>query len=210
MAIGTTYQVDILYEIPGKQGAMTYHFNQLNAGPGSAVLDSKFCFDQVADQLAGFLSLILPDVLFMLGAYVRQATINTPVVYPYLGLFSSPIQGARGSGEILPEGLGPLMMLGPDVLSVSPRRQVNRKYLPVMLEADQADGAIASSLVLSIDSFANDISNSSNFGSDFETVTYSAAEEALLSTFTWPVDNIRTSDQIARLVRRRPRFQGRS
>jgi len=210
MAIGTTFQVDVLYEIPGKQGAMTYHFNQLGASPGAPAQDAEFCFDEVAVPLTGYLAPCLPNVLTMLGAYVRQATIGTPVVYPFLGLLGAPVTGSRGVGQILPEGQGPLCLIGPNTLSVNPRRQVNRKYLPVMLESDQEDGAISTSLVASIETEFGDMFNSSNFGGNFELVTYSAAEEAALSTFSWPAENVRVSDQIARVVRRRPRYQGRS
>lgn len=210
MPIGTTYQIDILYEIPGKQGAQTFHVNQLTSGPGDAVQDSQYCFDEVAADLAGALSACVPDQVNYLGAYVRQATVDTPIVYPYLGLFASPIAGLRGPGEILPEGQGPLLLIGPSTLSVSPRRQVNRKYLPVMLESEQEDGAIAQTLIDDLEIYIPAMFVSSFFDSNFELVTYSRAEQVALSTFAWPAETLRVSDQIARLVRRRPRYQGRS
>lgn len=210
MAIGTTYQVDILYEIPGKQGAQTFHVNQLTPGPGDPSQDSEFCFGEVASLIAGSLAECVPSQLSYLGAYVRQATVDTPTVYPYLGLFPVPYVGQRGPGEILPEGQGPLCLIGPSTLSVSPRRQVNRKYIPVMLESEQEDGAIAQTLVDDLDGYISQMFLSSFFSSNFELVTYSRAEQVALSTFAWPAETLRVSDQIARLVRRRPRYQGRS
>lgn len=206
----TLYQLDLLYEIPGKQGAMTFHFQQEVSSPGVESMDSEFCFDEVAVPLAGALAPCLPDVLSFLGAYIRQATIATPVVYPFLGLFGSPVVGSRGAGQILPEGQGPLVLLGPLDLSVAPRRQVNRKYFPVMLETDQEDGAISSNLVTLIEAAFSDICDFATFGSNFSCQTYSRLNESEASTPAWPAATYRVSDQIARLVRRRPRFQGRS
>lgn len=210
MPIGTLYQLDLLYEIPGKQGAMTFHLNQLTASPGFENQDSEFCFNECAAVIVGEMAPCLPDTLSFLGGYVRQATIAAPIVYPFLGLFGAPVAGSRGSGEILPEGQGPLALLGPEDLSVSPRRQVNRKYFPVMLESDQEDGAISSALVTVIENAFYDLIAPNPFSDNFELMTYSRKNEEEASTPAWQAATVRVSDQIARLVRRRPRYQGRS
>lgn len=209
MPIGITYQLDLLYEIPGKQGAMTMHFNQLTTGPGLAVADSMYCFDEVAAAAAAELAVVMPSALSFLGAYVRQGSIGTGVVYPFLGLFASAIPGSRGSGEMLPEGTGPLVLIGPSSYSINPRSQTNRKYFPVMLELDQEDGALGSDLVEGIEGVYATLFDETTFGSNFEMVTYSRKEDEALNTFTWKAETVRVSDQIARLVRRRPRYQGR-
>lgn len=210
MPIGTTYAIDLLYEIPGKQGIMTAHVTQLTTGPSAAVQDAQYAYTEVAGVIAGNLANLMPDQISFLGAYVKQATIGTGVVYPFLGLFASPIVGLRGTGEILPEGQGPLCLLGPTTFSVNPRRQTNRKYLPVMLESDQVDGAIDSLLAEDCVSYWENIITTLDTAADFQLVTYSPTEDAALATAAWPVGVIRVSDQIARVVRRRPKYQGRS
>jgi hypothetical protein len=209
MAVGDYFQLDLLYEIPGKQGACTFHFLQLTAGPGAASEDSKYCFDTVANSLALSYSSVLPSQLSFLGAYVRQATTGVVSAYPYLGLFPSKYTGGL-TGEILPEGTGPLALIGPATITTNPRREVNRKYLPAMRELDQVDGAIAQSLVTLVTDEMNFWTAPTYWANDFQWITYSRTSDQQAQNPAWPVETVRVSDQIARLVKRRPKYQGRS
>ena len=208
MTIGDNFTVSLIYQIPGKQGVMNAHFQQLEASAGDPSLDGLFCYTEVAEDWATTVAAFLPDTLSFIGAYISQAKVGLANAYPYLWLFDTPIVGGLTATDTLPEGQGPLVLLGPDVLS-TPRRQTNRMYLPLIREEDQKDGAIKATLVSIIETALDPATVAGNIGTEFGWVTYSRLNEAEAFTPSWPVATVRVADQIARIVKRRPKYQGR-
>jgi len=122
---------------------------------------------------------------------------------PYQSDLSS-FTGSRGSGEVLPEGVGPLVMLYSNPTGTPPFR--GRLYLPAILESDQDAGAISSDLVNDIDAFIDNLGDLT--GPDGATawlaitsVTLNASREIITNA---------TMDKLARIKRRGRWFQGRS
>jgi len=186
---------------------MSFNFHLISYS-SSATADTpkdlcEWLRDNVCDALNNDFIQILPNACTV--KVIDFKSIVAPGFWPYsLGL--SGVSGVRGSGEILPEGTGPLVLLR-STDPIEGDRGYTRSYLPAILETDQQSGAINQDLVNEIEEFISiikDIDDTAGTGFQAQLVVYSHKLSTHYNVEQWAV-----ADQIARIKRRARGFQGR-